>query len=293
MIDMTGLWRITVTVPEVARESLEDCLLAVADSVGSEIVAGGWRVEALARECPDASAVGALVAEVAGVFGLAVPEAAVEPLAERDWLAENRAAFPPVSVGRFYVHGSHIEDPRPEGAIPLLMDAGPAFGAGTHGSTMGCLEALGRIASVPDTVLDLGCGSGILALAAAKLWPEARILAVDNDPAAVANAAENAERNGVADRISVAEGDGAGDSALHRAAPFDLVLANILLEPLVGMATDLAALIATGGRAILSGVLIDQGRRLDGAYGAVGLDLRDAIEHGEWRTAIMGRVEEG
>ncbi|MDA0703648.1 MAG: 50S ribosomal protein L11 methyltransferase [Proteobacteria bacterium] len=288
---MTELWRITVTVPEAAREAFEESLLAVADSAGSEIAeGGGWRIEALARERPDESLLAALLAEVAEAFGLAAPMAVVEPLAARDWLAENRAAFPPVAVGRFYVYGSHIVEPRPDGAIPLLMDAGPAFGAGTHGSTMGCLEALGRIAVAPASVLDLGCGSGILAVAAAKLWPKVRIMAVDNDPAAVANAEENAQRNGVADRVAVAEGDGTADKALRRAAPFDLVLANILLEPLVGMAADLAGLVALDGRAILSGVLIGQGARLDAAYLAAGLDLREAIEVGEWRTAILGHA---
>jgi ribosomal protein L11 methyltransferase len=288
---MTELWRITVTVPEAAREAFEETLLAVADSAGTEIAeGGGWRIEALARACPDESLLGTLLAEVAEAFGLAAPEAAVEALAERDWLAENRAAFPPVAVGRFYVYGSHVEDPRPDGAIPLLMDAGPAFGAGTHGSTMGCLEALGRIGTAPGSVLDLGCGSGILAIAAAKLWPEVRIVAVDNDPAAVANAAENARRNGVADRVFVAEGDGAADRSLRWAAPFDLVLANILLEPLVGMAADLAALVAPDGRAILSGVLIGQGPRLDAAYLAAGLGLRETVEFGEWRTAILSRA---
>lgn len=288
---MTALWRITVTVPEAAREAFEESLLAVADSAGSEIAeGGGWRIEALARARPDEALLAALLAEVAEAFGLAAPMAAVEALAERDWLAENRAAFPPVAVGRFYVYGSHIADPRPDGAVPLLMDAGPAFGAGTHGSTMGCLEALGRIGEAPASVLDLGCGSGILAVAAAKLWPEARVLAADNDPAAVANAEENAQRNGVADRVSVAEADGAGASILRRAGPFDLVLANILLEPLVGMAPDLAALVAPAGRAILSGVLIGQGARLDAAYLAAGLGLREAIEVGEWRTAILGRA---
>jgi ribosomal protein L11 methyltransferase len=288
---MTALWRITVIVPEAAREAFEESLLAVADSAGSEMAeGGGWRVEALTRVRPDESALAGLLAEVAGAFGLAAPEATVEALAERDWLAENRAAFPPVAVGRFYVYGSHIEEPRPCGAIPLLMDAGPAFGAGTHGSTMGCLEALGRIAAAPSSVLDLGCGSGILAVAAAKLWPRASVLAVDNDPAAVANAAENAERNGVAARVSAAEGDGAGAAVMRGRAPFDLVLANILLEPLVGMAPELAALVRPGGRAILSGVLTGQGARLDAAYRAAGLEPRDAIEVGEWRTAILGRA---
>ena len=288
---MTELWRITVTVPEAAREAFEESLLAVADSTGSEIAeGGGWRIEALARDRPDESLLAALLTEVSEAFGLAAPVAVVEPLTARDWLAENRAAFPPVAVGRFYVYGSHIAEPRPDGAIPLLMDAGPAFGAGTHGSTMGCLEALGRIAVAPASVLDLGCGSGILAVAAAKLWPEARIMAVDNDPAAVVNAEENAQRNGVADRVSVAEADGAGAPVLRRAAPFDLVLANILLEPLVGMAPDLAALVAPDGCAILSGVLIAQGARLDAAYLAAGLGLREAIEVGEWRTAILGHA---
>ncbi|MBT5413414.1 MAG: methyltransferase domain-containing protein [Rhodospirillaceae bacterium] len=288
---MTGLWRIAVTVPEAAREAFEESLLAVADSAGSEITeGGGWRVEALARARPDERALGALLAEVAEVFGLAAPEASVEALAERDWLAENRAAFPPVAVGRFYVYGSHIEDPRPDGAIPLLMDAGPAFGAGTHGSTMGCLEALGRIADAPTAVLDLGCGSGILAVAAAKLWPAA-VLAVDNDPAAVANAAENALRNGVGGQVSAAEGDGAAAAVVRRGAPFDLVLANILLEPLVAMADDLAALLAPGGRAVLSGVLASQGDRLDGAYRSAGLVPCEIVEIGEWRTTILGRAD--
>lgn len=288
---MSTLWRIAVAVPEAARAAFEEALLAFADSAASRRSGGAlWTVEALARERPDADAVAALLAEVAAAFGFAAPMAAIEPLPDRDWLAENRTAFPPVSVGRFFIHGSHVESAPPEGAFAILMDAGPAFGAGTHGSTMGCLQALERVAGAPPArVLDLGCGSGILAVAAAKLWPGAAVLAVDNDPDAVANASENALRNGVAGRVSVAEGEGPGAAAVRGAAPFDLIVANILLDPLVAMAGDLAGLLAPDGRVILSGVLTSQGARLDAAYRKAGLVPRAVIDLGEWRTAILAR----
>ena len=204
-------------------------------------------------------------------------------IAERDWLAENRRAFPPQRIGRFLIHGSHWREAAPAGAIPIEIDAATAFGTGEHPSTRGCLIALDRLAKARRfrRPRDIGTGSGILAIAAARTLHRP-VIASDLDPGSVRVARHHARCNGVADHVRVARGSGAGRSRGH-----DLVFANILARPLALMARGLARAAAPGGVAILSGLLRRQEAGVLAAYRPQGLSLRSRIVIDGWSTLIL------
>jgi ribosomal protein L11 methyltransferase len=208
------------------------------------------------------------------------------PVAERDWLAENRRAFPPQRVGRFFIHGSHWRAPPPAGAVAVEIDAASAFGTGEHPSTRGCLLALDRLARRRDfpRVRDIGTGSGILAIAAAKLL-RSPVVASDIDAEAVRVARHHARRNGLAKSVRAERKTGAA----RNGAGFDLVFANILARPLTLMARDLAGSVAPGGVAILSGLLRRQEASVLAAYRAHRLALEFRVPIGDWVTLVLRR----
>jgi ribosomal protein L11 methyltransferase len=214
----------------------------------------------------------------------------VDPVPEKDWVKQVQADMAPRQVGRFWIHGSHVEAAPPEGAIPIELDAGLAFGSGEHATTQGCLEAIHRIAHRRRfrQVLDMGCGAGMLAIAAAKCWP-AKGLAVDNDPVAVDVASENMRLNGVAGRVQALLSDGYADPKIRARGPYDLILANILADPLCMMAKDLSRHLAAEGHAVLSGLLARQASRVLTAHQRFGLYLRQRIDIGPWTTLVMSR----
>ena len=205
------------------------------------------------------------------------------------WLAENRAAFPPLRIGRFWVFGSHVTTPRPAASLTLLIDAALAFGSGTHPTTEGCLRAMQMIRQIaPRRVLDMGCGSAILAMAASRLWPSCQTIAADNDPVAVRVAARNRALNAIAPakmRLAVSQGFGSRIVCNH--ALYDLVLANILAGPLCRMAPDLVPRLAKGGWLILSGILNGQATAVEAAYRKQRLRVWQRIRIGDWTTIIM------
>ncbi|MGE3295638.1 MAG: 50S ribosomal protein L11 methyltransferase, partial [Geminicoccaceae bacterium] len=186
------------------------------------------------------------------------------------------------------VHGSHARDAVPPGAVAIEIDAGLAFGSGEHATTQACLASLDRLARRRRfrRVLDVGCGSGVLAIAAAKCWP-ARVLAVDNDPIAVRVARENVALNGVAEHVRVELGEGYGHPFVRRLRPFDLVLANILADPLIELAPTLARHLAPAGHAVLSGLLDRQAEAVIAAHRREGLELVDRADQGPWAALVL------
>jgi ribosomal protein L11 methyltransferase len=204
------------------------------------------------------------------------------PVAERDWLAENRRAFPPQRIGRFFIHGSHWRDKPPPGAVAVEIDAASAFGTGEHPSTCGCLIAFDRLDRRHRfrRVRDIGTGSGILAIAAAKTLRRA-VQASDIDPVSVRVARHHARRNGLAHRVRVECKAGASGRG------HDLVFANILARPLMLMARDLSRSLAPGGRAILSGLLRRQETAVLTAYRAQGLALDFRILIDGWSILVL------
>lgn len=227
-----------------------------------------------------------LLAAAYGATGFVVSE-----LPETDWVAHVKRELAPVVAGRFFVHGSHDADKVPEGAIPLLIDAAMAFGTGHHGTTLGCLTALDRLAGEgfhPRNSVDIGCGTAVLAMAAAKLWPET-VLASDIDPVAVETAAANVTGNDLAGRVICLQAAGFAHPDLQSAAPFDLIFANILKGPLIALAPDMGRYCAESGLVILSGILIDQGDEVIEAYQAQGFNLVSRDNYGDWTTLVLRR----
>lgn len=246
--------------------------------------AGRFRLLAYVDSQADGDAVIALLQGLApSLF------ARLDKVAEADWVAMSLAGLPAVKAGRFLVAGAHALADAPGSIVPIWIEASEAFGTGHHGTTRGCLLALEdrlRRGRIPRRVLDVGTGSGVLAIAAAKLG--ARALAVEIDPHAGAIADENVRNNGVGARVRVEIGD-AGATARRARQRFDLVFANVLLRPLLAMARPISAALAPGGALILSGILTRQEPLIRLAYQARGLRLvrRRSIEG--WATLVFTR----
>ena len=216
-----------------------------------------------------------------------------EDLPDRDWVAENQRSFQPFKVGPFWVHPSHIREGMPAGLLPIEIDAGMAFGTGTHATTRGCLEMLGTLAPrATANAVDVGCGSGILAIGMAKLWKRP-VLGGDNDPQAVEVAIENAQRNSVAPlcRFFTSIGLQAPELASH--APYDLIVANILAGPLMELSEAFAAAVRQGGLVLLSGLLEEQADMVVSTYRRRGFAYERHIDletgGAWWRTLLLRR----
>ena len=294
MTETPATWTAFATLPgreraEALGAALERCAPAP-DGVGvfeMEDGSGLWEVGAYFARSPDAAAL--MILEAAFGASLVVSE-----LPPTDWVAKVRRELVPVEAGRFFVHGSHdaarADEARAAGRETLLIEAAMAFGTGHHGTTAGCLLALdGMLAAgaAPASVLDLGCGTAVLAMAAARALPDARVLATDVDPVAVEVARANLLANDLAGRVETALADGTDDPAIAAGAPWDLILANILKGPLVALAPGIAALLAPGGTVVLSGLLHDQADEVAAAYVAAGLVLRGRSAHGDWTVLTM------
>lgn len=246
-----------------------------------------WEVGAYFSEPPDEIAL-ALLAAAAGANPFLVSE-----LPDVDWVAHVKRELAPVAAGRFFVHGAHDADRVPEGAEALLIEAAMAFGTGHHNTTKGCLEALDRLAVhgfTPARVADVGAGTAVLAMAAARLWPGAQVIAGDIDPVAVETALANVAANGLRDRVVCVEAAGFGHRALRDAAPYDLVLANILKQPLIDLAPEMAAQMAPGGRIVLSGILTTQADEVARVYAQADFGDLQREDLGDWSVLVLTRA---
>lgn len=247
---------------------------------------GAWRVDAYFDA---AEGMASLRARLACLDG--APSLAIEPVPDENWVAVSQAALPPVIAGRFVVHGSHDQVAAGWRQGAILIDAGEAFGTAHHATTLGCLTAIDELTRARSftSVLDLGCGSGVLAIAAAGALPKARILASDIDPVATGVAEANVRRNGCSGRIRVVTAPGGGHPAIRAAAPFDLLIANILAGPLIRMAPSLRRIVQRRGVVVLSGILAEQAAQVRAAYGAAGFIVRQARVRTGWATLVLQR----
>ena len=227
--------------------------------------------------------------EAAKNYGILLPAYEMQFLQSDDWLTENVIKFAPVETKDFVVYGIHENSVDTKGKIGVKVYAATAFGS-EHQTTKSCLEAIADIDELRTdvkTVLDVGTGSGVLAIAAAKLWKNAKIVAVDIDDESVIVAKQNAKDNGVKSQIEVAYSDGYSSEIVKKNAPYDVIFANILARPLIAMAKDMAKSLKKGGYAVISGFIDDQVEWVVGEHEKYGLKLKKLYELDNWRAALL------
>lgn len=289
---MPPLWQIEFIAPshgDVFAEMVYGAVDGTALSLHCDDDKEGWQVMVMTPSEPRHERVRLALDEACNIIGSRVDDFDVVMLAETDWLAENRKSFPPLDIGSFWIYGNYVTGPIPDGKIGLKLDAGAAFGSGTHGTTEGCITMLERHCPAirPIKIADIGCGSGILAMVAAKLCPnDASIIAVDNDPMAIDVAAENFNQNDVG-WIRAGLSDGYQSELVQKHAPYHVITANILPKPLIEMAKDGAACLEAGGVMILSGLMEMHRQDVLPAYQALGLKLLDSVVIEGWVTLAM------
>ena len=283
------VWRV---LANVSGADAATAVLALLDDLAGavsafEIAQQEWRVEAYPPSPVLTPALAAQLALAAVAAGGGLVEIGEEKLPDRDWLAENQLAFPPLRVGRFFIRGSHHRGHVPSGTIGIMLDAATAFGTGEHPSTRACLMALDSLSRRRRfrRPLDIGTGTGILAIAAAKLLRR-RVLASDVDHGAVRVARHNLTRNGVAGVVRVRRASGYRDRAIRKSR-YDLVLSNILARPLAMLAPDLARALMPGGRAVLSGLLRRQEPIVLAPHRGCGIVLERRLVIDGWSTLVL------
>ncbi len=288
-----SLWQLSAAGPRDALQQISDHLdahLTFEPSASSLFEIEGradFTLDVIFQAKPDLAVLKSYIADQNAE--LAAIDLTLSSIAETGWVEKSLEGLSPIHAGRFFVHGKHDADKVPVGTIPLLIEAGLAFGTGHHGTTEGCLTALSHIAmnERPERVLDLGTGTGILGIAAAKLW-HVPVWGSDIDQISVHVAQENARANGAAPHFCALTATGLNHAALRAAAPFDLIVANILAGPLRRMATDIVAALAPGGILVLSGILDVQAKRVDATYRGHHIHSQMRLTFGEWVT-LVGR----
>ncbi|USG60386.1 50S ribosomal protein L11 methyltransferase [Sneathiella marina] len=280
----TSLWQLSVTLPLPELEPIEQILEDHALTISTEeAVADGslWTMNVLFEQKPGDQLLQQLDADL---------DYLVAPLVQKDWVSESQKMLPPVDAGRFYIHGSHDPVHPSISRHDLTIEAGRAFGTGLHETTFGCLLAIDDLRKKREfyNALDLGCGSGVLALAIAKAWRRP-VLASDIDIDAVLVTNENAKKNGLAPLIKAEHAAGLNSRILHQHGPYDLIVANILAKPLVTMAFSIANALADNGVLILSGLLGKQEQMVFSSYRLQGLRLQRRYAIGEWRALVLSK----
>ena len=247
---------------------------------------GLWEVGAYFSEKPDDIS----LALLAAVFQ--AEEFKISELPQIDWVSKVQRSLKPVVAGRFFVYGSHDSDKVPPDCEPLLIEASMAFGTGHHGTTKGCLLALEQLITdgfKAKNVIDVGCGTAVLAMAAARIF-SANVIASDIDSVAHSVAKMNILANGLDRNIQCFEASGFAHEQIKTKNPFDLIFANILLAPLLAIATDISKYSLSGGYVVLSGILSEQAELVVNKYTGVGFSLSKKIEIGEWVTIIFRKI---
>ena len=247
---------------------------------------GLWEVGAYFSEKPDDIS----LALLAAVFQ--AQEFKISELPQIDWVSKVQRSLKPVVAGRFFVYGSHDSDKVPPDCEPLLIEASMAFGTGHHGTTKGCLLALEQLITdgfKAKNVIDVGCGTAVLAMAAARIF-SANVIASDIDSVAHSVAKMNILANGLDRNIQCFEASGFAHEQIKTKNPFDLIFANILLAPLLAIATDISKYSLSGGYVVLSGILSEQAELVVNKYTGAGFSLSNQIEIGEWVTIIFRKI---
>lgn len=288
----SSCWQISLTATAGSFKAFELAIEPFCEGVSCFPVSDEsiWQVTGFARTEPNKTDVTKAVEILAASVNIPVPVVKISPVEERDWETESFANFPPIRIGRYYIYGSHETDTPPHGFTALRLNAGPAFGTGRHASTMGALWALDDMARRYQfrRILDMGSGSGILSMAIARTW-HTNVIASDIDPRAAKTCNENIHDNGLKTAIRPVCANGYQNRIITRQSPYDLIVSNILANPLCAMAGDLMRHLAPGGLAILGGFLTHDWRRVSMAHREWGLTFVRRYEIDDWQTLVMKR----
>ncbi|WP_441241069.1 50S ribosomal protein L11 methyltransferase [Tardiphaga sp. 768_D3_N2_1] len=274
-------------IVDLLTESFEEGQAAIAAFESPE---GRWDVTVHFADPPDEASIRDLVSLASD--DTVAASIVFDSIEAKDWVKESLEGLVPVRAGRFIVHGSHDRDKVRPNQLGIEIEAALAFGTGHHGTTRGCLVYLDYVlrAKAPKRMLDLGTGTGVLAIAAAKATKR-RVLATDIDPMSVKVARENMRLNGVGNLVDTVCATGFSSPAFGDRAPFDLILANILANPLRAMSTDMSRHLTRNGMVILSGLLPHQATSVIVAYRARGLVLRKHQIIEGWSSLLMQRAD--
>ena len=291
MADQTS-YKAALSLPRSLAETIASALSELywppADAVGLfDNEDGGWRVEATFSHQPDEAALkDFLEHQGAGDFTIFIEE-----IPDSDWVSISQAGLHPVRAGRFIIHGSHDRAKAHGGRWAIEIEAGQAFGTAHHGSTMGCLQAIDDLAKKVyfGRVLDIGTGTGVLAIAAARAW-RARVIASDLDPVAEKTARENVRKNCARAHVKTITANGLAHPLIRVNGPYDLVIANILATPLIALSHGIARVLRPDGIIILSGITRKQAGRVAAAYGAVGFTRLRQFTICDWVTLTLRRT---
>lgn len=283
---MSFFWRLSCQAPFNSIEKFADVIEPHVLSVGwfegpQENV---WILEATVRQQPDETLLKKQLQEAAEQLNVTPPALTIEKIADENWLEQTWKNFPPLTIDKFYIYGSHAKGDIPEGLIGLEINAATAFGSGEHETTTACLQTLGdfyRQGLTFHRSLDMGCGSGILAMAIAKLW-ETPVLAVDNDPESVKVTQQNIRMNDCEPYITTLCNEGFDGNSVQSNGPFDLIVANILAGPLCEMAQEMVKNIQPQGRLVLSGLLSRQIEEVTLAYEKAGAQVLSIKKVEDW-----------
>lgn len=283
------MWQLEFELPKSTPEAYQNVLSELFETmlIFESDDKSAWQIKLILTEEPCQETYDLIMA-TAKNFDLDQPKIETIKLPETDWLAENRKSFPAMTIGGFFIHGSHLESSNDDSLIPIQVDASLAFGTGEHATTRGCLEMIASIEqpAVGASILDLGCGTAILAIAMAKLW-QRDIWASDIDEDSVMMAWQNCIDNNVGSLVHTLHSNGFDHPVFEEQTPFSLIVANILAEPLCQLAPEMKKNIAGHGKIILSGLLVEQKDRVVKAYEQQGFKLEQEKIIGEWATLLF------
>lgn len=292
--DAGSSWKIKFIASRELLPSFEEIIFAVSEdnfpSIASFEIEGDISngvLEAFYQKEPDIEIINKAIIEMSAILNIKTPEVFLEEMENKNWVAESQKLLKPINAGRFFLYGSHDKDRVPENKIAICIDAGQAFGTGSHGTTAGCLMAISDLSEEinPSKMLDLGCGSGVLAIAMAKQW-NGLIIASDIDPIATDTAKENFLINNVPE-INGHTCDGIDNTILEKNGPYDLIVANILAGPLIEMAPEIISNLGENSYLLLSGLLKEQEDAVLEAYENRNMELLKSYPIKEWQTLLL------
>lgn len=284
-----NLWLVEIELPSQSIDNFMEGLEEFADSMScfEDEEESNWKLLIYTQTKPDNQALESDIKRLSLESSISEPTFVIKEVEEIDWVAESQNNFESVDAGDFFVYPSWREDEIPENKISIEIDPKQAFGTGGHETTKGCLLALQELDSKVDSILDLGCGTGILAIAAAKYFKDTKIIAVDNDNICVDTSIENAKINNVSDKVKISLSEGYESTLVKDNSPYNIIIANILALPLIELAPKAKEHLAPNGYIILAGLMNEQAKDVIQSYENEGCKLVSNKTYGNWTILTM------